>query len=190
MLGIGDDLPAWCTGGLSFPGVEVAGKVGVDKGFFGVTHTPVTCGSFLGVAGGGASHMSTSLSESSSMMAFSDLCWTEMACGPPLADAPLLSEFSSEVEPSPSLDWEDSGSTTFLDVSTAVVFPVLFDKEVVGISVSLGHARGLSTVVLFASGCSGTGALAFLFPRSRLVSDGLLKLESDVLSSLLLVDEP
>lgn len=124
------------------------------------------------------------------MTTFSDLCWTEMAGGPSLADDPLLSEFSLEVEPSPFLDWEDSGCTTFLDVSTAVDSPVLFDKEVVGISVSLSNARGLSTVALFVSGCSGTGVLAFLFPRSRLVSDGLLKLASDVLSSLLLVDEP
>lgn len=63
------------------------------------------------------------------------------------------------------------------------------EKEVVGASVSLGCVCGAATVERFLSGCSATGAPAFLFPRSLLVMEGLLSPESHVLCSSLL-DEP
>lgn len=147
----------------------------------------MTGASFFGVAGGGASHISTSLelSESSNEMASFDLhwfCWTELSCGTSLAGTALLSDLSPEDVPSPRSHCVDSARTAFLDVST-VGLP---EKEVVGVSASLGDSRGASTVDRFVSGCSGAGVLAFLFPRSRLVSVGLLSTESKVLCSLLL----
>lgn len=144
--------------------------------------------SFLGVASGGASHRSTSfeLSESSNVTNCPDLCWIEMSCGTSLAVAALLSELSLEDVPSPRSDCVDSGRTAFLDVSTPVDCLGLIENEVVGVSVSLGRSRGASTVDRFVSGCSGTGVLAFLFPRSRLVSEGLLSIESNMFGSLLL----
>lgn len=63
-----------------------------------------------------------------------------------------------------------------------------FENEVVGVSVSLDRSldRGTSTVERFVSGCSAAGVLAFLFPRSRLVIEGLLNAGSDAFPSLLL----
>lgn len=151
--------------------------------------------SFLGVERAGASHISTSLdvSESSNEMTSSDLrwfCWIEMStcgtstCGTSLAGTALLLELSLEDVPSPRSGCEGSGCTAFLDVSTLVDCHGLSEKEVVGIS--LNCIRGDATVDRFVSGCSDTGVLAFLFPRSRLESEGLCSVESNVFCSSLL----
>lgn len=135
--------------------------------------------------------MSTSLelSESSNETTSAGLnwvCWIEMSCGTSLAGAALLSELSLEDVPSPCSECVGCGCTTSLDVFTPVDCPDLPEKEEVGVSVSLDRSRGASTVDRFVSGCSDTGVLAFLFPRSRLVSEGRLNIESDVFCSLFL----
>lgn len=145
---------------------------------------PVTCVFFLGVAKRGASHISTSLelSESSNDTTSTDLCWfcwIEMSCGMSLSGTVLLSELSLEDKPSPH-------RSAFFDVSTVLDCPGLSEKEVVGVSVSFDCSRGDSTVDRFKSGCSDTGVLAFLFPRSRLVSEGLPNVELNIFCSLLL----
>lgn len=163
--------------------LELAG----ETGFIGDAWIPVTFISFLGVARGGASHISTSLelSESPSEMTSSDLrwfCWIEISCGMLPAGTALLTEDL----PSPRSSCVGSVSTAFLDLSTPVDCPGLPEKEVVGISVSLDCSRGDSTVDCFLSGCSGKGVVAFLFPRSWLVSEGLLNIESNMFCSLFL----
>lgn len=135
--------------------------------------------------------MSTSseLSESFSEMTSSDLrwfCWTEMSGGPSLEGAAFLSALLLGDMLSPCSDGVDSGCTAFFDVCTIIDCPVLSDKEVEGVSVSLDRSWGDSTDDRLVSGWSGTGVLAFLFPRSRLVREGLLSAESDVFSSSLL----
>lgn len=55
-----------------------------------------------------------------------------------------------------------------------------------GASVWPGRAGGDSPADRFVSGCSGAGVLAFLFPRSELVNEDLLDVESDPFCSLLL----
>lgn len=151
---------------------------------------PASCVSFLGVERAGASHISTSLdvSESSNEMSSSDLrwfCWIEMStCITSLAGTALRLELSLEDVPSPRSDWVGSGCTAFLDVSTLVNGQGLSEKDVVG--VSLNSTRGDATVDRFVSGCADTGVLAFLFPRSRLESEGLCSVELDVFCSSLL----
>lgn len=145
----------------------------------------------LGVARGGESHISTSfeLSESSSVTTTSDLhwlCWTGTSCGTSLAGTASRSALSLEDVPSPCSDPVDGGCTVSLDVPTTVDCPGLSEEEMVGVSVSLNRSRGDSTVGRFVSGCSGAGVLAFLFPRSWLLSDGLLNAESSTFCSSLL----
>lgn len=181
LLDIRGDLLPWCTGDVPLSGVETPGKeseLADVAGFIGDARTPVTCVSFFGVARAGASHISTSLevSESSNEIISAGLgwfCWIEMSGGTSLAGTTLPSEVSLEDVPSPRSDFVDSGCPGFLDVSTRVGCKGLNEKEVVGVSVSLERSRGDSPVDRFVSGCSDTVVLAFLFPRSRPVSEGL-----------------
>lgn len=140
----------------------------------------------MGAVRGGASHISTSfeLSESFNMTTFSGSCWVswiEMYCDTSLAFSALLSECSLEDEPSTHSDWVDSLLPPFLAADTTIKSSGLSDKEEVGVSVSLDVLVVDSLFNRFVSGCCGTGVLAFLFPRSRLVSEGLLNDESNLL---------
>lgn len=151
---------------------------------FGDAQIPVTCASFLGVAGGGASHISTSseLSASSDKTTSSGVLWFCWMSGCTSLAAAVLSELLLEDVPRPSSDCEDSGSLSFLDVSPLVggtgTSKKEAEKEVVGVSASLDRSPGVSKVDRFVSGCSALGKLAFLFPRSRLVMEGLVNTES------------
>lgn len=156
--------------------LELAGETGLT----GDAWIPVTGMSFLVVAGGGASQISTSLelSESSSEMSCSDLRWFccfGMSCGTSPAGTALLSEDL----PSPHSDCVGLVSTAFLDLSTPVDCSGLSEKEVLGVSVSLDCSCRNFPADRFLSGCSATGVLAFLFPSSLLVSEGLLSIESN-----------
>lgn len=171
------------TGDLPLPGVETPGKESESADFIGDLQIPVTSASFFGVAG--ASHISTSLevSELSNEIISTDLCcfcWIEMSGGTSLAGTALLSELSlKDFLSSASSDLVNSWSPAFLDVPTLVACRVLSEKEVVGVSVSLDRSRGDSSVDRLVSGCSDTDVLAFLFPRSLLVSEGLRSEGSD-----------
>lgn len=150
--------------------------------------------SFLGVASGGASHISTSLelSESSNETTSGSrwACWTGMLRGTSLVGTAVRSELLLEDVPSSRSDCVGSGCPAFLDVSTLLDCTGMSEKEsekeVVGVSMSLDCSLGASTVDRLVSGCSATGALAFLFPRSGLESEGFLNTESNVFGSLLL----
>lgn len=76
----------------------------------------------------------------------------------------------------------DFGSPPFLGVSTLVdctgISAMKSEKDVVGVSWSVTCSQRVSGTDRFESSCSGTGALAFLFPRSLLESEGLLSAES------------
>lgn len=141
----------------------------------------MACAPILGVAIAGASHISTSLevSESSIATTSSDLCWfcwvAMSSYGTSRESTELLSELSPEDAPLPQSDCVDSGCTAFLDVSLRVDCAGLSEKEVLGVSGSLDRSSGDATVDRFVAGCSDTGVLAFLFPRSLLVCEGLCK---------------
>lgn len=178
MVDFRGELLTLCTGDLSLSGAETRGKepelVG-EAGIFGDALISVTSVTFLRVAGGGASHMSTSLelSESCNEITSSD---SEISCGTSLAGSALLSEWSLFDEPAPFSDHADSGCSAVLDVSTLVDCSGVSEEseeEVVGVSGSLARSREASTFDRFVSGCSGIDVLAFLFPRSRLVIEGL-----------------
>lgn len=110
-----------------------------------------------------------------------------MSCGTSLVGTAVPSVLLLEDVPSSRSDSVDSGCPAFLDVSTLVdctdISEKESEKEVVGVSMSLDCPRGASTVDRFVSGCSATEALAFLFPRSRLESEGFLNTESNVFGS-------
>lgn len=191
MVDFRGELLALCTGDLSLSGAETRGKepeLAGEAGFFGDALIPVTSATFLRVAGGGASHMSTSLelSESSNEITSSD---AEISCGTSLAGSALLSEWSLFDVPAPFSDHADSGCSAFLVVSTLVDCSGLSEEseeEVVGVSGALGRSWEASTFDRFVSGCSGTGVLAFLFPRSRLVIEGLRNNTSEAFRSFVL----
>lgn len=86
--------------------------------------------------------------------------------------------------PSPLADGVGSGSIGFVDVPASAGSSGLSEKEEVGVSAVLDRSLVDSTEVRFATCSSETGVVAFLFPRSRLVSEVLLKSEADVLCSL------
>lgn len=90
------------VGGFSLPGGETLVKdLAGNSRVFAAAYSSVTCASFLGVAGGGASHRSTSseLSESSNVttsLCLCSFCWTGTSRGTSPAGAALLSELLLE----------------------------------------------------------------------------------------------
>lgn len=176
-------------GDLSLLGVEAADKeleMPGEAGFMGDALIPLTCASFSGVLGAGASQISNSseLSESSSEKTFGSgrACWTKTLDGTSFDGVVVLSEVLPEDFASPRSGCVDFGSPPSLGVSTLVdctgVAATESEKDVEGLSWSVNCSRRVSGADRFESGCSVTEALAFLFPRSLLESEGLLSAES------------
>lgn len=139
------ELLIWHTADLSLSGVETPGQgseLTGEAGLFGHAEIPVTCLSFLGVASGGASQISTSLepSESSDEITSGSCwaCWTGATCGASLTC--VLSKLLLEDVPSAQSEGADSGCPAVLDVSTLVTCTGRCEreseKEVVGLSPS------------------------------------------------------
>lgn len=162
--------------------LETAGVAG----FMGDALIPLTCASFSGVLGAGASQISTSseLSASSCEKTFGSgwACWTETSGGTSFDGAVALLEVLPEDFASLRPGCVDFGPPPSLGVSTLVdctgVVATEFEKDVEGVSWSATCLRRVSGADRFESGCSVTGALAFLFPRSLLESEGLFSVES------------
>lgn len=141
------ELLVWDTADLSLFGVETPGQESEltgKAGLFGNAEFPATCLSFLGVASGGASQISTSLelSESSDELASGSClaCWTGATCGASLTC--VLADVLLEDVPSAQSEGADSGCPAVLDVSTFVSCTGRSErepeKEVVGLSLSGG----------------------------------------------------
>lgn len=139
------ELLIWYTADLSLSGVETPGQESEltgEAGLFGHAETPVTCLSFLGVAGGGASQISTSLELSESSDEITSglcwACWTGATCGVSLMC--VLSELLLVDVPSAQSEGADSGCPVVLDVSTLVPCTGRSEreseKEVVGLWLS------------------------------------------------------
>lgn len=172
---------------LTCPGVERRGEeaeLDGEAGVRGEAFTSDASVSFVGVAKRGASHISTSvvLSESPNE--------TPSSCSPRRVEVSLVGTALSLLElshgnvPSPHSDCVDSARSAFLDVSPLDTWPVSspggLKEEAEGTSMSAVFSEGASTVDRLASGCSATCVLAFLFPRSRRESEGLLNNESNL----------
>lgn len=122
-----------------------------------------------------SSRLSLSHSEMTSTDCWSTLLvsnWTELR---PTSASSLYSN---------SLNWDFWDTSALAD--RAGVSAKESEEDVVGLSTSPDCSS--FTAERFGSGCSTAGALAFLFPRSRPASEGLLNADSGVLCSF--VDVP
>lgn len=109
------------------------------------------------------------------------LLLTETSAGGSLSGCALMSEWLLEDDaPSPS-DQVDTWFDPFPTAAALYELSGLVEEEDEAVSRSLDLSLIESLLNRFVCGCSGPGVLAFLFLRSRLVNEGLLAKESDLL---------